>query len=68
MRSGETTFVLLHNPDPRAPKTADVFKNGQQVGTAVFPGEPFTVDPRGRIWFAEEEDFPKIVRYEIISD
>ncbi len=65
VRSGRWTFVLFRNRDASAPKTADIFEDGKQVGTALFPGEPFVVDPQGRIWFSEEEDFPKIVRYEV---
>lgn len=68
VRSGEITLVLLRHRDPRAPKTADVFRDGKQAGTVALPGEPFVADPQGRIWFSVEEDFPKIVRYEVVQE
>ena len=63
VRSGELTLVLLRNPDPSAPKILDVFQGNNQVGTLEAGGTPLAVDSRGRIYFAEELDFPKVVRY-----
>jgi hypothetical protein len=62
VRSGDFTFVVLSNPGP---KKADVFEAGKQIGTMDVSGRPLCVDSSGRVYFAEEEDFPRVVRYSI---
>ena len=61
-------FVCLENRGPGAKKTADVFQAGKQIGTMDVPGTPYVTDPQGRIYFAEEEGFPKVVRYTIVKN
>ena len=65
VRTGDLTFAVLSNPDPEAPKRAEIFRDGKQIGSMDFPGRPFCVDPQGRIYFAVIEDFPKVVRYAV---
>ena len=66
--SGEFIFVLFDNPDPKAPKVMDVFKAGRQVGRLEVAGEPHVVDPQGRIYFSEDEGFPKVRRYSVVAN
>ena len=66
--SGEFVFVCFRNPDPKAKKTADVFQSGKQVGTIDVPGKPYVADSLGRIYFAEEEGFPRVVRYAVVKN
>ena len=64
---GGRTFVVFQALDPRQQKKMDVFENGKQVETLDVNGTPYAVDPQGRIYFAEEVDFTKVVRYSVIS-
>ena len=63
--SGDLVLVAMQNLDPKAKKTADVFLDGKQIGSMEIPGTPCNVDARGRIYFAEEEGFPRVVRYAV---
>ncbi len=66
--SGGSVFVTFQIPNPRQQKKMDVFENGRQVGTLDVKGTPYVVDAQGRIYFAEEEDFAKVVRYTVIKN
>jgi hypothetical protein len=63
--SGDFVFVALQKLDPRAKKTADVFQAGKQVGSVDLPGTPYITDAQGMIYIAEEEGFPRVVRYAV---
>lgn len=65
--AGSRAFVYLQSLDPRQQKRMDVFENGKQVDTLDVKGTPYVADPQGRIYFAEEGDFVKVVRYAAIS-
>ena len=62
--SGDLVIVALQG-DPGAKKTADVFRAGRQVGSIELSGTPYVADPQGLIYVAEEEGFPKVVRYAV---
>jgi hypothetical protein len=66
--SGEFVFVCFRNLDPKAKKTADVFQSGKQIGSLEMRGTPHMADSRGRIYVAEEEGFPKVVRYTVVKN
>jgi hypothetical protein len=66
--SGDFVFVALQKLDPRAKKTADVFRAGRQVGSVELLGTPHVADPQGMIYIAEEEVFPRVVRYAVIKN
>jgi len=68
VQSGDLILVVFHNPDPKSTKKMDVFRGRQQIGTMDVAGTPHIVDPEGRIYFAEDEGFPKVVRYKMIVD
>jgi hypothetical protein len=63
---GGRVFVALQILDPRLQKKMEVFENGKQVDTLDVKGIPFAADPQGRIYFAEHEDFVKVVRYSVV--
>ena len=63
--SGDLVFVAFQNADPKAKKTADVFRAGKQSGSIELLGTPSVADPQGMIYIAEEEGFPKVVRYDV---
>jgi hypothetical protein len=65
---GEFVFTVFQNPDPRAKKTADVFLAGKQIGSLEMPGTPHVADSQSRIYVAEEEGFPKVVRYTVVKN
>jgi hypothetical protein len=64
---GGRVFVALRALDPREQKKVDVFENGKQVDTLDVKGTPYVADPQGRVYFAEEGDFVKVVRYTVVS-
>ncbi len=64
--SGDLVFVAFQKMDPKAKKTADVFRDGRQIGSVELLGTPHVADTQGMIFVAEEEGFPKVVRYRII--
>jgi hypothetical protein len=66
--SGDLIFVAFQKPDPRVQKTADVFRAGRQIGSIDITGMPLVADPQGMIYMAEEEGFPKVVRYAVIKN
>jgi hypothetical protein len=66
--SGDFVLVVFQNPDPNAQKTADVFQAGKQIGSADIPGTPFNADAQGRIYFAETDPFPRVVRCSIVKN
>lgn len=66
--SGDLILVHFQSIDPNARKTADIFRLGKQVGSLDLPGTPHVADAQGRIWIAEEEGFPKVVRYSVVKD
>lgn len=63
--SGDLVLVAFQNFDPKAKKTADVFRAGRQIGSVDLPGTPYVADPQGMVYIAEEEGFPKVVRYAV---
>ncbi len=60
--SGDLVFVAFQIPDPKAQRTADVFQAGKQIGSLDIPGTPHVADLQGRVYFAETEGFPRVVR------
>lgn len=65
VRAGGLTFALLSNPVPEAPKRAEIFEGGRQIGAVDLPGRPFCVDAQGRVYVAETDPFPRVVRYAV---
>jgi hypothetical protein len=68
VQSGEFVFVVFQNPDRKAGLKMDVFLGNKQTGTMDVAGTPYIVDSQGRIYFGEDEGFPKVVRYQVIAN
>lgn len=68
VRAGGLTFAVLSNPVPGSPKKAEVFEEGRQIGAVDLPGRPFCVDPQNRIYIAETDPFPRVVRYAVLRN
>jgi 6-bladed beta-propeller len=66
--SGDVVLVSFQNPDPSAKKIADIFQGGKQAGSMDLPGTPYNADAQGRIYFAETEPFPRVVRYAVVGN
>jgi hypothetical protein len=45
------------------PNQLDIFENDEQIATLDVDGLAYAIDRQGRLYFAEEEDFPMVVRY-----
>jgi hypothetical protein len=45
------------------PNQLDIFENEEQIATLDVVGSAYAIDRQGRLYFAEEEDFPRVVRY-----
>lgn len=63
--SGDLVFVAFQDINPKAQKTADVFQGERQIGSIDLSGTPHVADPQGMIYIAEEEGFPRVVRYAV---
>ncbi|MCK7490711.1 MAG: hypothetical protein MZW92_02200 [Comamonadaceae bacterium] len=63
--SGDLVLVALQKLDPTAKKTADVFRDGRQIGSIELRGTPHVADAQGMVYVAEDEGFPKVVRYAV---
>jgi len=67
VQSGDLVLVVFQTPDRKAVKKMDIFRNGKQIGTMDVAGTPHVVDAEGRIYFVEDEGFPKVIRYRIVA-
>ncbi|MCK4829907.1 6-bladed beta-propeller [bacterium] len=45
------------------PNQLDIFENDEQIATLDVNGLAYAIDRQGRLYFAEEEDFPMVARY-----
>ncbi|MEN6561547.1 MAG: 6-bladed beta-propeller [Acidobacteriota bacterium] len=63
--SGDLVLVEFQDLDPKARMSADVFQAGRQIGSIDIPGTLRAADTGGRIYVAEEEGFPRVVRYAV---
>lgn len=66
--SGDLILVAFQGRDPKAEKSADVFRAGKPIGSMDLPGTPYNVDAQGRIYVAEKEPFPRVVRYALAKN
>ena len=61
--AGKRIYVTIRNPSAKSGHEMDIFEDGQQIGRLTVRGIPYAIDAQGRLYFAEEEPFPRIVRY-----
>jgi hypothetical protein len=55
-------YVSLDVWDQDAPNQLDIFENNKYIISLKVEGFVYAIDKRGRLYFAEEEEFPKMVR------
>jgi hypothetical protein len=58
-------YVTLQGPDPDAPDHLEIFEKDKYIASLEVKGLAFAVDRKGRLYYAVEEDFPKLVRYTV---
>lgn len=63
LESGSRLFVTVWRPGGEGPNELIVYENDKPVGSLPVVGMPRAVDSQGRIYCAEEIDFPRLVRY-----
>jgi hypothetical protein len=61
--AGRRIYVTIRKPAAKSGHEMDIFEDGRQIGRLTVSGIPYAVDAQGRLYFAEEEGFPRIVRY-----
>ncbi len=61
--AGKRIYVTIRKPGAKSGHEMDVFEDGRQIEKMTLPGIPFAIDPQGRLYCAEEEGYPRIVRY-----
>ena len=49
--------------DEEVPNQLDIFEKGIPIASLDVDGFAYAIDKEGRLYFVEEEDFPKVVRY-----
>jgi hypothetical protein len=65
LESGTRLYITVMRPDGEGPNELLVYEDDKPVGSLPVSGMPRAVDPRGRIYCAQESDFPRMVRYVI---
>ncbi|HCS47400.1 MAG TPA: hypothetical protein DIW61_03770 [Candidatus Aminicenantes bacterium] len=63
LESGNRLYVTVLRPDGEGPNDLILFKNDKPVASLPVVGMPRAVDSQGRIYCAEETDYPRLVRY-----
>jgi len=61
--TGNRTFVTIRLPGAKSGHEMIVFINGKASGSLPVAGIPYVIDSQGRLYIAEEEGFPRVVRY-----
>ncbi|MCP2604586.1 hypothetical protein NLC29_00325 [Candidatus Aminicenantes bacterium AH-873-B07] len=56
-------FVTIRGLGQKAINHLDIFKSYRHVYSLKVEGFPYAIDREGRLYFAEEKEFPKVVRY-----
>lgn len=60
-------YITLSAREADDPKHLNIFENGRCIASVEVVGYAFAADRKGRLYFAEEEEFPKVVRYKVES-
>jgi hypothetical protein len=63
LESGNRLYVTVLRPEGEGPNELIVYENDKPVGSLPVAGMPRAVDSQGRIYCADESDFPRLVRY-----
>jgi hypothetical protein len=63
LESGNRLYVTVMEPEGKGPNELTVYEHEKPVASLPITGMPRAVDSEGRIYCAEEADFPRLVRY-----
>ena len=63
LESGNRLYVTVLRPGGEGANELIVYENDKPVATLPVAGMPRAVDSQGRIYCAEETDFPRLTRY-----
>jgi len=61
-------YVTIRGWDRDGPNQMEIFDNYRSVASLAIKGFAYSIDKKGRIYFAKEEDFPRAVRCKIIEN
>jgi len=59
----ERVYVTIRTLSKEVPNQLDIFEKGTHIASLDVEGFAYAIDKEGRLYFVEEEDFPKVVRY-----
>lgn len=60
-------YVTLKKFGDDTPHTLHVFENKNCIASLQVNGYALAIDKMGRLYFSEEEDYPKMIRYSVIE-
>jgi hypothetical protein len=65
LKHGERLYVTVMRPPTKGegPNELIVYENDKPVGSLPVAGMPRAIDSQGRIYCADEDDYPRLVRY-----
>jgi hypothetical protein len=63
LESGNRLYVTVWRPGGEGPNDMTVYENDKPVASLPLAGMPRAIDAQGRIYCAEETEFPRLVRY-----
>ncbi len=58
-----TLFVALQGPGMDPENQMELFEDGKSLFSQVLNGFPYAIDNKGRLYIAEADEFPVVVRY-----
>ncbi|MGB7297632.1 MAG: 6-bladed beta-propeller [Candidatus Aminicenantales bacterium] len=67
LKSGNRLYVTVFRPEGEGPNDLIVFEDDKPVASLPITGMPRAVDGQGRLYCAQETDFPRLARY-VISE
>lgn len=67
LQSGNRLYVTVFRPEGDGPNDLIVYESDKPVASLPVTGMPRAVDGQGRLYCAEETDFPRLVRY-VVSE
>jgi hypothetical protein len=65
LEHGNRLYVTLFERILEGIYQLDIFEEGRAVHSREFSGVAMAVDGRGRLYVAEEVDYPRVVRYRV---
>ena len=58
-------YVTIDDLNSETPNQLDIFEKGKFAGSVKLKGFAYAIDKKGRIYCAEGEDVPRVVRYSL---